>query len=566
MKQELDGSVEPVVGAAARLARHCAIGRFVSRHPRLALHVVRLQGERQFWQALDDAHRLTLPEDFEREPDSQARRERHYSALLEAARGAELVWRERHGFQDFAYLLAAEPGERLFLVGLSCASAAHDYRSLEQAFSAVTGAAPQILNAEFSQYVAAALARPVLTPALLREISDFCQLFRDFVRHDSPLAMPPPRASRPAAESGVVAVALAPVDAGRGGRDPLRVLIEARRLLHEAQSFAGAHEGAFAVPLEDYGVLLTLPVPAGSKSAPRPETARKLAEKLRQLAYTRLGSSTVAGTAIALAEPESREAVAQRAVLGLRMALESGQAVLLLEELSEGSKAVRHSHVQQALERLGSTFEREAMTEAAAMAHGFIQTVAAFSGGRLDLVRIEFVLAVTHVAKVIQRRHCLAADMPDRWGDEAALRFDACASFEELIDELKRSLNRVAVLVSSNDGPSYLRIEELLDYLRSNLAEPVKLPHLARRTGFSVPSFCRVFKRATGHSLLTYVRGLRIDRAKHLLATTELPNTSVAELSGFHSQHHFIRSFKKVMRSTPGEYRRSVTGNAGAGA
>jgi transcriptional regulator GlxA family with amidase domain len=177
----------------------------------------------------------------------------------------------------------------------------------------------------------------------------------------------------------------------------------------------------------------------------------------------------------------------------------------------------------------------------------------------LDIVRLQFVLAVTQIAKAIQRLHCLAADMPERWGDEAALRLDACASFEELTDELKRTLNRLAMLATTSDGPSYLRIEELLEYLRQNLAEPIKLPHLARRAGFSVPSFCRVFKRATGHSLLTYVRGLRIDRAKHLLATTELPNTSVAELSGFHSQHHFIRSFKKVMRSTPGEYRRALS-------
>jgi transcriptional regulator GlxA family with amidase domain len=196
------------------------------------------------------------------------------------------------------------------------------------------------------------------------------------------------------------------------------------------------------------------------------------------------------------------------------------------------------------------------------MAHAFIQAVSRFSGGRLDLVRLDFVVAVTQIARTIQRRHCLAADLAERWGDEAALRFDACTSIDELTDELKRTLNRLASLATESDGPSYLRIEELLDYLRHNLAEPVKLPHLARRTGFSVPSFCRVFKRATGHSLLSYVRGLRIDRAKHLLATTELPNTSVAELSGFHSQHHFIRSFKKVMHSTPGEYRRALSAGA----
>jgi AraC-like DNA-binding protein len=440
---------------------------------------------------------------------------------------------------------------------------------LERSFAEVTGTLPQATSAEFAQYVAMALSRPVKSERLLQELNGFCELFRSFVEADAPRRGPPSAfaaATRGQLEAGVIAIAIAPSDAGRASRDPLRALVDARRLLHEIQGFACDFAGAVALPLEDYGALLTLPVGSGGKAPVKSADARRLAEKLRQLALERLGLSTLAGTAAALGEPEAREAVAQRAVLALRMALETGQAVLLLEKLSAGTRAVRHSHVLQALDRLGSTFERQAMSEAAAMAHAFIQTVSCFSGGRLDIVRLEFVLAVTHIAKTIQKRHCLAAEMPERWGDEAALKLDACTSFEELTDELKRTLNRLAVMATSSDGPSYLRIDELLDYLRHNLAEPIKLPHLARRAGFSVPSFCRVFKRATGYSLLTYVRGLRIDRAKHLLATTELPNTSVAELSGFHSQHHFIRSFKKVMRSTPGEYRRSLSGHAELGA
>jgi AraC-like DNA-binding protein len=433
----------------------------------------------------------------------------------------------------------------------------------------LTGTAAQAQNAEFAQFVAMALSRPVLAERLSAELLELCELFRSFVHGGDRGSTPPPRLGgvapkRP--QAGVIAIALAPIDTGRADRDALRALVDARRLLHESQCFAAEHAGAVALPLENYGVLLTLPVRAGAKALPKPNEARRLAEKLRQFAHKRLSMATVAGTALSLATPESREAVAQRALLALRMALESGQAVLLLEGLPEGAKTVRHSHVLRSLDRLCSTFERQAMSETAAMAHGFIQTVARFSGGRLDLVRLEFVLAVTQIAKTIQKRHCLAADMPDRWGDDAALKLDACASFEELSDELKRTLNRLALLATNDDGPGYLRIDELLDYLRHNLSEPIKLPHLARRAGFSVPSFCRVFKRATGRSLLTYVRQLRIDRAKHLLATTALPNTSVAEMSGFHSQHHFIRSFKKVMRSTPGEYRRAVSACAEAGA
>jgi AraC-like DNA-binding protein len=559
-------SLGQVDGASARVAQHCAIGRFVAQRSGLALHVVRQSGTDLSWQPLAEGSEIALPRDYD--SGGAAELERHHHDLLErATQSRTLTWSTRNGFSDFAFLLSQGRRERLLLVGLGCAPAPLDYRSLEQAFAQLTCTLPQAQNARFAQFVGMALSRPVVTERLLRELGDFCELLRSFVVADASRTSPPvtlATGSRNKLEAGVIAIAVAPIDAGRAGRDPLRALVDARRLLHEAQSFASDLVGALAVPLEDYGALVTLPVQGGAKGPPHARDAKRLAEKLRQFAHKRLSLSTVAGTAAALAQPESRDAVAQRAVLALRMALESGDAVLLLEELSDGSKAVRHSHVLQALDRLCSTFERQAVSEAAAMAHAFIQTVSCFSGGRLDIVRLEFVLAVTQIAKAIQKRHCLAADMPERWGDEAALKLDACTSFEELTDELKRTLNRLAMLATTSDGPSYLRIEELLEYLRQNLAEPIKLPHLARRAGFSVPSFCRVFKRATGHSLLTYVRGLRIDRAKHLLATTELPNTSVAELSGFHSQHHFIRSFKKVMRSTPGEYRRALSAGEAA--
>jgi AraC-like DNA-binding protein len=548
----------PKPDARARLAQHCAIARFVASHALLALSIVREQGGSSIWQALDESRSPVLPSVFERDG---APRSRHHAALFaRAASSEEPCLLEHHGFSDYACFLDESAGERLFLVARECASAPLDYKALERGFAASTGTTPLAANTDFARYVQVALSRPVLTSALRAELAAFCELFRNFCHegHDGSGQAPALQPAQDRLSAGVIAIALAPIDAGRAGREPLRALVEARRLAHELSTFAHEQQGWEAVALEDYGVLLTIPLEQRAKTPPKAAEARKLAERLRQLAQTRLGLSTVAGSSITLGAPEARDGALERAVLALRAALESGQSVLLLEEASPSARTVRHSHVAQALERLCGAFERQAMTEAAAMAHAFIQTVTRFSGGRLDIVRLEYVLAVSQIAKAIQRRHCLNADMPARWGDETSLKLDACASEDELSEELRSTLNRLGALATSSDGPSYLRIEELLDYLRHNLTEPVKLPHLARRTGFSVPSFCRVFKRATGHSLLTYVRGLRIGRAKHLLATTELPNNSVAELSGFHSQHHFIRSFKKVMRSTPGEYRRAL--------
>ena len=74
--------------------------------------------------------------------------------------------------------------------------------------------------------------------------------------------------------------------------------------------------------------------------------------------------------------------------------------------------------------------------------------------------------------------------------------------------------------------------------------------------GFSVPAFTRIFKQATGSSYLIYLRALRVEHARKLLTTTSLTIEQVAQECGFCSQHHLIRSFKKVTGQTPGNYRK----------
>ena len=86
--------------------------------------------------------------------------------------------------------------------------------------------------------------------------------------------------------------------------------------------------------------------------------------------------------------------------------------------------------------------------------------------------------------------------------------------------------------------------------------EPLPLPKVARKAGFSVPAFTRVFKKATGTTFVAYLRSVRVDHAKKLLTTTPLSLEEIAQSCGFNSQHHLIRSFKKVVGQTPGAYRK----------
>ena len=94
-------------------------------------------------------------------------------------------------------------------------------------------------------------------------------------------------------------------------------------------------------------------------------------------------------------------------------------------------------------------------------------------------------------------------------------------------------------------------------YLRDNLGERVTLGELAAAAALSRFRLVHAFAAAVGLPPHAYQLQLRIERARQLLQDG-LPAAQTAAELGFVDQAHFIRHFKKIMRVTPGEYRRSA--------
>lgn len=65
----------------------------------------------------------------------------------------------------------------------------------------------------------------------------------------------------------------------------------------------------------------------------------------------------------------------------------------------------------------------------------------------------------------------------------------------------------------------------------------------------------KLFKKETGISFKNYIINKRIEVAKNLLSTTDLPINTVADNVGYGNYSYFARLFKKVTDMTPNEYR-----------
>jgi AraC family transcriptional regulator len=100
------------------------------------------------------------------------------------------------------------------------------------------------------------------------------------------------------------------------------------------------------------------------------------------------------------------------------------------------------------------------------------------------------------------------------------------------------------------------QFQRATEMLKANLDGQIALSQVARECKLSVSHFVRAFKQTVGQPPYHWLLQQRIDAAKELLLHSALPMVEIALKCGFADQACFIRAFRKVLNSTPGEWRR----------
>lgn len=99
-------------------------------------------------------------------------------------------------------------------------------------------------------------------------------------------------------------------------------------------------------------------------------------------------------------------------------------------------------------------------------------------------------------------------------------------------------------------------LQEVMDAIESNLDNELFNTHyLCRAMAMSRAQLYRKIKALTGYSTAEYIRTIRLNKAKQLLETTDLPIGEVAVLVGYKDFSHFSRSFAKAFGCTPSDVR-----------
>jgi AraC-like DNA-binding protein/DNA gyrase inhibitor GyrI len=102
----------------------------------------------------------------------------------------------------------------------------------------------------------------------------------------------------------------------------------------------------------------------------------------------------------------------------------------------------------------------------------------------------------------------------------------------------------------------YERIQCAIDYIENKLNDNIQIPEAAKQACMSRAGFYRLFNAFTGYDVKEYIRRRRFECAC-LDIQNGIPAVEIALKYGFASQEAFIKSFKAVVGTTPGNYGKS---------
>ena len=104
-----------------------------------------------------------------------------------------------------------------------------------------------------------------------------------------------------------------------------------------------------------------------------------------------------------------------------------------------------------------------------------------------------------------------------------------------------------------------LRARDLAD---AHYDKPLDLAQLARAANVSERHFSRSFRRSYGETPYQYLLSRRLERARHLLRTTDMQVAEICLAVGFTSVGSFTTTFRRHVGITPLDYRRLNAGRS----
>ncbi|WP_184545611.1 AraC family transcriptional regulator [Mucilaginibacter sp. FT3.2] len=187
-----------------------------------------------------------------------------------------------------------------------------------------------------------------------------------------------------------------------------------------------------------------------------------------------------------------------------------------------------------------------------------------------------FDLAELKLSKMFMQQHQQGFKIPHNEADKIsqlmvtlknASGTDQLARFLDLLKGLsciKSKLDPLSTYgnlpgITENEG---IRIGNIYNFIMGHYSDQITLEDVAKVAFMTPESFCRYFKKHTGHTFISFLNEVRINEACKKLIAHKFENiNTVAYKCGFKSITNFNRVFKFVIGSSPRDYIDSYNNN-----
>ena len=102
---------------------------------------------------------------------------------------------------------------------------------------------------------------------------------------------------------------------------------------------------------------------------------------------------------------------------------------------------------------------------------------------------------------------------------------------------------------------NWIVFEEISDYIRAHFRD-ITIQDLVNELPLSGRLLQRLIKRKTGLTYSAYLQQIRLERAEHLLVSTDKSIEAIADSVGYHNKGYFYKLFQEKYEETPASYRR----------
>ena len=126
------------------------------------------------------------------------------------------------------------------------------------------------------------------------------------------------------------------------------------------------------------------------------------------------------------------------------------------------------------------------------------------------------------------------------------------------IDDLKEIFSELMISLESGQSREMSPLMARIDgYIRNNYMHHLSVELVAEFAGKTPNYFSHIFKQEMGISFTSYVKRIRVEKAKELIINSDLMIYEISEQTGFKNYTYFCNVFKYIEGHTPSTLRKA---------